>query len=77
MTIMRCFPGQSGQRQGKVFLVYGRATVQSKAIQAWRYLFHHSNHRLHITQGWKSEKSVEKYFVVRSIILAKEVLFWG
>ena len=25
-------------------------------------------------QGWKSEKSVEKYFVVRSIILAKEVL---
>ena len=26
-------------------------------------------------QGWKPEKSFEKYFVVRSIFLAKEVLF--
>ena len=29
------------------------------------------------SQGWKSEKSFEKYFVVRSIFLAKEVLFEG
>ena len=28
-------------------------------------------------QGWKPEKSFEKYFVVRSIFLAKEVLFEG
>ena len=26
-------------------------------------------------QGWKPEKSFEKYIVVRSIFLAKEVLF--
>ena len=28
-------------------------------------------------QGWNSEKSFEKYFVVRSIFLAEEVLLYG
>ena len=61
------------------FLLGGELQVGRKkiVIKWWTSLTRISVKLRWLLQGWKSEKSVEKYFVVRSIILAKEVLFGG